>query len=716
MGARMNRQLVTRVESPAALRDEGFAPRTAASELIDLWGLAQTLWRAKLLIAGSALLCAALAFAALRAVAPTYTAEARLLLDARTPQVFAFDNVLGEFRVNEAALITELGIITSREILRPVAERLDLARHAEFNPDLAGPSLPGRIIAGLRALAPGGGGAEDPALEWTPVMQAAKLLAEQVSADQFGESFTVRLQVDSRDPALAAAIANEIAAVYLDRQVTLKTDASQKAADWLSLRVEELRDRVETAELAVERSRERLMYGGPLGADALERQIGAVSDRLNGLRAELAAATAQRESFKGLIARQDPGAAARIASSATLDAVLRRRVALVEQIDTASRVLGPEAPGVAQLRESLRAAEVSMEAAVAEVSEGLDAAVEVVAAQISQGEAQVAEFAQRLSELQGREVEMRALVREAEAQRAVYEAFLNRLAEARELGGFQQPDARLVMAAEPPPEPSAPRKAPLVVLAFIFGAGLSSGAVLLRAAGRPVLRNAAAAAAAAGAPALGTVPWFARTSLGATALRNAMADPPPDIARAVCVIQASLWRGDMRGGALRVLVTSAAPGEGATALAALLARACAKEGLRTLLVDCDPDSGGFLRAQRANSATVETIESIGVDLALANDDAADVFPLLDRLQDGYDAVILDGRPVLSGDETLALARRSGAVVLAVRAASTPRQAVVEAAEDLRRVGATLAGVVLTRADPAASDSPFAKAPPRRRRR
>jgi Mrp family chromosome partitioning ATPase len=539
-------------------------------------------------------------------------------------------------------------------------------------------------------------------------MTAAAILEDQVSVSQFGLSYTVRIQVDSRDPVLSADIANAIAAIYLERQVAAKKEAAQEATQWLSDRAADLRQRVETAETEVERARGLLMQGGRLSAPALERQIADLSIRLVGLRADQSEAEARRERFEDLLAGGDAGAAARIVSSAPLDRAMERRDALVQQLDAVIRASGPDSPGASQMRENLKAAEIAVEAAVAEVGRGLDAAVAILDAQIRRQEAQLVELEGELTDQNSRQIDLRALEREAEAQRGVYEAFLNRLTEAREMGGFQQPDAQVTSMAEPPLEPSAPRKAPLVVLAAVFGSAATAGLVLLRSASRPTLRTATAAAAAVGAPALGVVPWFGRTSLGAAGLTRAVGNPPPDVARAVCVVQAALWRGSIAGEPFRVLVTSAVPGEGATALSAMLARTCAKSGLRTLLVDCDPDSGGFLRAQRANPHAVETVETLGADLAIASGEPAETLALVERLQDGYDAVILDARPVLSGDETLALSRRASAVLLAVRASATPRQAVVEAAGDLRRVGAPLAGVVVTRADPDASDGPFSR--------
>jgi len=155
------------------------------------------------------------------------------------------------------------------------------------------------------------------------------------------------------------------------------------------------------------------------------------------------------------------------------------------------------------------------------------------------------------------------------------------------------------------------------------------------------------------------------------------------------------------GGTMKVvLVTSPMKGDGKTATAANLAFGLAGEsGRKVLLVDVDMRKprlheffrgsvraglGDVLAGGMALSDAVAPIDGMTLDL-LALPKGADrrVDPLpIDRLRallvearKRYDYIICDGPPVLPIADTAAAARLSDGVVLVVRAAVTPREAV-----------------------------------------
>lgn len=70
-------------------------------------------------------------------------------------------------------------------------------------------------------------------------------------------------------------------------------------------------------------------------------------------------------------------------------------------------------------------------------------------------------------------------------------------------------------------------------------------------------------------------------------------------------------------------------------------------------------------------------------------------------------ILLDGAPVLQAAEVSALASQVDGVVLVVQAGVTRRQAAARAAEQIRRAGGTLLGVVMTGVPPSADSSVYA---------
>lgn len=171
-----------------------------------------------------------------------------------------------------------------------------------------------------------------------------------------------------------------------------------------------------------------------------------------------------------------------------------------------------------------------------------------------------------------------------------------------------------------------------------------------------------------------------------------------------------------------VMITSAEAGEGKTTTAANLAVALAQADHRVVLVSADlrrPD----LKRYFAN------LNGRGLyDLLVGEADLADVIltgpldnlylissgsplrdepdfgseemtKLIQRLGESADFVILDATPVLGVSDALGLASVVDKVILVTDASRSTRSAVEEATGDLRSVGASIMGVVLTRFDP-----------------
>lgn len=682
--------------------------RTLLSEFVDIRALLALVWKNKWSIGASGFLSAVIAYFLLSQLPPYYTVEARILLDSRPRQVVNIDNVVQEIGLSGVPAITsEIAQMQSAAVLRPVAKRLGLADIEEFNPMLQEPSRLSAAIAAIRGLlAP----SEDQepvdaeTAENAAIAVAAGIVAEQLSVTQLGESFVLRIQATASRPDLAALIANTVIEEYLQRQVDIKLAAAADATDTLERRVAELQRDVERSEIEIERRRAAITANGIASAIVLERQIAELSSRMVVARIENAAARARLENFNQLVADGAFAAAMQIASSVQLADLVERRDNLRQQNEALLRRSAGEGVEARQMNDTLNALEDSIRRAAAEVSMGLEAVAGISLQQIRQQEAQLAELEAAVSAQSSQLIDLRALEREAEAKRGIYETFLARLTETRELAAFQTPNASIVALAEPPADPTGPSKGPLTVLAALFAIGAVSGIVIWRDVSRSVLRTPAQIEAAVGAPLIGAFRGFHARRLRHADLRRLLADPPRDASVAANRIAAALEQATSRSGKLVLLVASAIPREGATALAVLLGRAFAAQGGRTVVVDCDMRGAGLLKSIIGATGEVETLEDMGFDVVRLPTgerptlSRAELRDALARLRQRYDVVILDAPPILASADALPLSTEVDAVILAVKVESTPSGGVSEAAAELRRVGARLVGAVATDVD------------------
>lgn len=183
----------------------------------------------------------------------------------------------------------------------------------------------------------------------------------------------------------------------------------------------------------------------------------------------------------------------------------------------------------------------------------------------------------------------------------------------------------------------------------------------------------------------------------------------------------------------RLVVTSPADaGEGKTVVAANLAVALAKMGLRVCVVDADLRNGQLasqfgidatrgglvemLRGtpaaeasqlfqipgeQSGNGATPGGAELTVVPAATMSADAAEILAgprlaeVLAELGAEHDVVIVDAPPVLAAGETLQLAEGASGTILVIRHSHTTRHAVLRSARIVTEAKGTILGVVAT---------------------
>src|ERR1700687_843274 len=220
----------------------------AASESgdLDLRALGQALARNRGWIIVPTVLAAVLSIAAVHLVTPRYKSEARILIDGRE-NVFLRPN--GERNEERAALDTEavtsqVQLLLSRDLAREIIKKNKLAERPEFDPVLQG-------FAPLKSLLPLFGIGRDP-FSLTPEERVLDAYFDRFNAYAVDKSRVVVIEFQSRDPDLAARVANSIAEGYLVLQQNARQEQAKSASQWLSGEIESLRKKVADAESRVE--------------------------------------------------------------------------------------------------------------------------------------------------------------------------------------------------------------------------------------------------------------------------------------------------------------------------------------------------------------------------------------------------------------------------------------------------------------------------------
>jgi len=310
-----------------------------------------------------------------------------------------------------------------------------------------------------------------------------------------------------------------------------------------------------------------------------------------------------------------------------------------------------------------------------------------------------------------------------QADRDLLETYSARLQEIAALQEAQEPGARVISVATMPDEPVNPRRK-LTFGVALFGALLVGSLAALGLERLDSTISSAEQLRHLGLSALGALPTIpAARDRRRAPDRHLLDDPTGTFAQAVAALRKELVRTNVVSRRTSALLASALADEGATTTALCLARAHARAGGRALLIDCDlrkprlheltgADNQhgltGILLGHRTLDQVLHLDERSGALLVTAGPAVPDPQQLLAseamrllmrQAAEHHDLVILDGPPVLGGQDACVLAQMADCTVLVARWGSTRRQDVAAAAGRLIEAGADMAGLVLTRVRP-----------------
>jgi capsular exopolysaccharide synthesis family protein len=176
-----------------------------------------------------------------KSTTPLYTAQAKIFLDPKTTQIIESKAV--ELSLDAAKIESQIALITSDSILRPVVDGLNLKSDPEFQ---AGrPSFIRRILSGDFGSSNKQARQDTPESEKTLI--AVEALRSRLDVRRSGLAYVLDISFTSMEPEKAARLANAIADSYEREQIEARAQAARQNSDWLETRIYRLRDKLDEA-------------------------------------------------------------------------------------------------------------------------------------------------------------------------------------------------------------------------------------------------------------------------------------------------------------------------------------------------------------------------------------------------------------------------------------------------------------------------------------
>lgn len=668
---------------------------------IDLVSFIAAVWRAKwrvFLITALAVLIGG--YYGFRGITPTYTATSTVILETNQDQIIDIQSVSTGISGNFFEISSEIEVLKARRLMGKVVDELNLTEDPLFNPKLRSAGIRRQVFQEARqrlnAILNREPKESAPTIELSEERirdNAVNALLGRTSINNVRRSLVFNISARSPNPDQAALIADTIARLYIENQVEVKLQATERATSWLDARVTELQERLENAESSVAQFNAGTNLVSPEILKAQEIQVKDLRDRIFELKTQQTDASARLAVLKSTTPRE---AKALVAN----DPQLTRY---------AERLNDPAIETAFDLR--------------------YDALVDRTQLEITRGERKLSTMAlsveQQQTEIERQNedlIKLNQLQREAEATRALYEFFLKRYNETSAQLGIQQADSRILSNAVVPLSPSKPRKMLILLISAFLGGIAGAALAVIRELRSSTFRTARDLENFSGYSVLGQIPRIPARSRKAV-LRYLFNKPASAVVEAFRNLRTSVMLMDTDDPPKVIMSTSSLPGEGKTTNSLALAQNFSGLGKKVLLIEGDIRRRTFsdyfkdlpklgLVSLVFGEAELDEVKYRAKDFDVdviagekSKRNAADIFAskqfekLLDELRDAYDVIIVDTPPVLVVPDARIIGEYVDSILITVKWDKTSKEQLSELLRMFQSSKSTVTGLILSQIDP-----------------
>lgn len=718
-------------------------------------------FRRRFWIIASMMAISGLAGIAYAKIAPkTFTATAQLLIDTRKLDVFRGQAVVEDPTINNSAVESQMQILRSEQIARSVIRHPDLKLLETDEFGGGGPTFIGSLAEKLDRVWPAAGGAVDALRsgDWVPVwlrgepeaapsrelllQRAVQSFDNQLEVKRIGLSYVIEIEFTSYDRERAAKVANKIATAYINDQLASKSDAAERASDWLQARMAELREQASGSDRAVQtfKVENNIINAG----DGLitDQQVQELSKQRILAETNVAEAKARFERIKAVNTSSSVDASVTDAMENPVFVRLQQQyLDLQRQQDALAARYGRDHRTVVALDREIAEVRENVRSELRRLEETYKSDYEIASTRLSQLQTALEKVVGTSAKSLQAQVQLRELESTANSYSNLYNSFLERYIQTVQQQSFPGTEAKLITPATTPLRGSGPGGSLILAGALAFGGFLGCGVAVARELLDSVIRTSDQLERLTGIETLGVLPIVKRKARrrdpGEASVMGENGIVAPLSSRLTTVLDGPFTHyaetirsiklaSDMFCAHRQMKViglVSAMPGEGKSMVSINLAFLMAQTKGRTLLIDADlrnpslsrsvsPHTDGLLQilegtsdleaAMRLHAPSGLHFLSAGVERKIANTGeflcSREMEELLMRAREEFDHVIIDLPPLVPVVDARAAAHLIDGFVLVVEWGKTSSDVLHRALRGSRPVSQKLVGSVLNKVD------------------
>ncbi|NNE21013.1 MAG: hypothetical protein HKN11_00245 [Rhizobiales bacterium] len=449
-------------------------PNLVAGGAIDIGEILVGIWRRKMMIFIFVLVAVGLAVGFVTVADPRYSATAKVLVEnLETPFTKARDPDRRDGRIDERDVLSQVEVASSPDIARQVLRGLDDEMQEDFTRHKS-PGLFGRllILAGFR---------DNPAL-MQPEQRALANFDENSTIYAIPRSRVIVMKFTAARADTAATVANRLARSYIKATRSAQSVTTGRAEDWLGIQVDTLRQKVVQSEVAVEQFRAQAGLVRGTTNTLSSQELSELNSQMILASAAKAEALARASTIRELLAKTGSvDGASDVMNSVLIQRLREQQVRLRRNLAELSTTYLDNHPRIKSVKQELADLNRQIRAEALKIVNSLEQQASIAATREASLRASLEALKKKASAVGVDEVKLRALEREATANRQLLESFLTRYSDAASrVKPESQPGlARIIETATVPSVPSFPRKGPIVSLAGVGGLALGLGIAFL---------------------------------------------------------------------------------------------------------------------------------------------------------------------------------------------------------------------------------------------
>jgi succinoglycan biosynthesis transport protein ExoP len=512
---------------------------------------------------------------------PTYTASSQIEINREQKKVTNVQGLDSAQGLDNEFYATQYALLKAPSLAQRVVKKLDLAHNSAFFA-AAGVSPDTDELSSTKAVPLTG--AQLNQLKSRERL-AANLLLGHIAIEPVQISRLVKVSFTSRSASMSALIANawtqEFIGASMDRQFAATADARNFLEGRLaSLKIKLGESERQTVTYATSKGITALETGRDAQGKSLGQRTLAAAD-LEALNTALAQATTERIAAASRVATKRGDVSPEALSNPAISDLRKQRSEAAAEYAKLLIQFEPGYPAAQALAAKIRSLDGAISRETARVTASRGQSYQEALAKENALRAEVQKLRVQFDTQQRDSIQYGIYQREADTNRQLYDALLQRYKELGIAGLVGVNNIAIVDVAEAPTGPSAPSLPKNMALALIIGLGLAAVLVLALEQIKEGIVDPDQVTRGLNLPLLGYTPIAENEPL------SELENPKAELSEAYFSIHSNLAFATSHGLPKSFIVTSTKPGEGKSTTALALARIAGRTGKRVLLVDAD---------------------------------------------------------------------------------------------------------------------------------